>query len=169
MDLFHFPQSPTHSFTNSECSEYRITQECPSFNPCSSPCQGVAAEGESEIRDMLGLVAICAPFPLGGVASGEPGPGAVGLFGGGTRGPAKGVAWGGAGREGERGRGGRVGGRGGGRFGEGAPPTRGCADAQIQVGDTFRIHPRVDPKSAADLYFISRPRENGGGCTPSLI
>ena len=60
MDVFHFPQSPTHSFTNSECIEYRITQKCPSFNPCSSPCQGVVAEGESESRDMLGLVAICA-------------------------------------------------------------------------------------------------------------
>ena len=32
--------------------------------------------------------------------------------------------------------------------------------AQIQVGDTFRIYPRVDPKSAADLYFISPAREN---------
>ena len=40
MDVFHFPQSPTHSFTNSECIEYCINQECPSFNPCSSPCQG---------------------------------------------------------------------------------------------------------------------------------
>ena len=41
--------------------------------------------------------------------------------------------------------------------------------AQIQVGDTFRIYPRVDPKSAADLYFISPARENDGGRNPSRI
>ena len=70
-------------------------KEYPSFNPRSSPCQGVAGEGESEISDMLGLAAICAPFPLGGGASGKPGPGAVGLFGGRTRAFAKGVARGG--------------------------------------------------------------------------
>ena len=38
--------------------------------------------------------------------------------------------------------------------------------AQKQVGDIFRIYPRVDPKSAADLFFISPARENGGCCHP---
>ena len=52
------------------------------FQPLQFSMPGVAAEGESEISDMLGLAAICAPFPLGGRASGEPGPGAVGLIDG---------------------------------------------------------------------------------------
>ena len=41
------------------------------FQPLQFSMPGVAAEGESEISDMLGLAAICAPFPLGVGASGE--------------------------------------------------------------------------------------------------
>ena len=76
---------------------YRIpyNSEMSQFQPLQFSMPGVAAEGESEISDMLGLAAICAPFPLGGGASGKPGPGAVGLFGGRTRAFAKGVARGG--------------------------------------------------------------------------
>ena len=88
---------------------------------------------ERETSYMLGLTAVFASSPLGGGACGAHRPPRVGWGCGSTRGPAKGVAWGGAGREGERGRGGRVGGRGGGAVWGGVHPLRAAAQTRAET------------------------------------
>ena len=85
---------------------------------------------ESESQLYAGAGGDLGLLPLAVGARGALGQDAVGRAGGGTRGPAKGVAWRGAGREGERWRrsscwAGRWGG-----LGRRAPPSRGCADAR---------------------------------------
>ena len=49
------------------------------FQPLQFSMPGGGGRGRERDQRYAGAVAICAPFPLGGVASGEPGPGAFGL------------------------------------------------------------------------------------------
>ena len=103
---FHFPQCPVHSTTISQLQTYRsetdtdYKSQFPTVQLSMPP--DWRRRRERETSYMLGLTAVFAPYPLGGGACGARRPPRVGWGCGSTRGPAKGVAWGGAGREGER-------------------------------------------------------------------
>ena len=81
-------------------------------------------------------------------------------------------AWRGVGR-GARGREGEVGELEGGeegRFGAACTPfARLRRRAQKRHGGIFPVYPWVDPEKRGMAFVLSPPREDGVGCTPSLI
>jgi len=172
---FHFPQCPAHSTTISQLQAYRsdtdsdYKSQFPTVQFSMPP--DWRRRRERETSYMLGLTAVFAPYPLGGGACGARRPPRVGWGCGSTRGPAKGVAWGGAGRAGERGRGRRVGGKGGGAVWGGVHPlVCGCAEARRSTTPgVFQPPGQLGRESRAVVLFLSPPRENDGGRTPSLI
>ena len=162
---FHFPQSPVHSTTISQLQTYRsetdadYKSQLPTVQFSMPP--DWRRRRERETSYMLGLTAVFAPYLLGGGACGARRPPRVGWGCGITRGPAKGVAWGGAGREGERGRGGRVGGRGGGAVWGGVHPLRAAAQKHAE---TRRRHFSSLPtgtlgKGRRRVFYLAPPRE----------